>query len=51
MVCGEKGLGHGLGGFEIHWKLLVYVELSFGKWRRGMEKETCTLCVILTEDG
>jgi hypothetical protein len=26
------------------------VEFSFGKWWRGMEKEICTLCVILMED-
>jgi len=34
VVCGERGVGHELKGFGIHWKLLVYVELSLGKWRR-----------------
>jgi hypothetical protein len=40
-----------LGGYGIHSRLLGDVKLSFRKWRRGMEKEVCTLCVILMEDG
>jgi hypothetical protein len=40
-----------LGGFRIHSKFLGDVGLSLGEWRRGMEKETCTLCVILIKDG
>jgi hypothetical protein len=27
------------------------VGLSLGEWRIGMEKEICTLCVILIKDG
>jgi hypothetical protein len=40
-----------LGGFGIHSRLLGDVELSLRKWRKGMEKEACTLCVIVMEDG
>jgi hypothetical protein len=36
---------------EFIQRLLGDVELSLRKWRRGMEKEVCTLCVILMEDG
>ncbi len=51
VVCGEDGLWKKLGGYGIHSKLLGDVELSFRKWRKGMEKEVCILCVILMEDG
>jgi hypothetical protein len=51
VVCGEEELGEGLGGFEIHSKLLGNIKFSFGEWRRRMEKEVCTLCVILMENG
>jgi hypothetical protein len=40
-----------LGGFGIHSKILGDVRLSLVEWRRGMEKEICTLCVILIKDG
>jgi hypothetical protein len=40
-----------LGGFGIHSKNLGDVGLSLGEWRRGMEKEICTLYVILIKDG
>ncbi len=46
MLCGEAGLGKRLGGFGIHLRLLGDVELSFGEWKKGMEKEVCILCVI-----
>jgi len=51
VVCGEGGLGERLRGFGIHSRLLGDVGFSFGEWRKGMEKEICTLCVILMEDG
>jgi hypothetical protein len=51
VVCGERGLGEGLGGFGIHSRFLGDVEFSLGEWRKIMEKKKCTLCVILMEDG
>jgi hypothetical protein len=42
VVCGEGALGERLKGFGIHLKLLRNVGFSFGKWRKGMEKEICT---------
>jgi hypothetical protein len=40
-----------MGGFGSYSRLLGDVKFSFGEWRKGMEKEVCTLCVILMEDG
>jgi len=39
VICGEGGLGKGLGGFGIHSRLLGDIELSLGKWKKGMEKK------------
>jgi hypothetical protein len=39
-MCG-RGTKKRVGG--INSKLLGDVELSIGKWKRGMEKEVCTL--------
>ncbi len=52
-LCGMwgKGIRRRVRGFGIHSRLLGDVKLSLGKWWRGMEKEVCTLCVILMEDG
>jgi hypothetical protein len=46
-----KGISKKVRGFAIHLRLLGNVELSFGEWWTGMEKEVCTFCVILMEDG
>jgi hypothetical protein len=46
-----RGIRRRVGGFGIHSRLLGDVKLSFGKWKRGMKKEVCTLCVILMENG
>ncbi len=35
---------------EIHQRLLRARKFSLGMWRKGMEKEIYTLCVILMED-
>jgi hypothetical protein len=43
VICGEGGLREGLGGFGINSRLLGDVELSLGKWKKGMEKEVCIL--------
>ncbi len=53
LVCGMWGTGIEEVGKdeEIHQRLLRDGELSFGVWRKGMEKEVYTLCVILMEDG
>jgi hypothetical protein len=54
VVCGEglKEVGGGIG--EGHSRLLEWdignVGLSL-EWKEGMEKNVCTLCVILMEDG
>ncbi len=46
-----RGIRRRVGVFGIHLKLLGNVELSFGEWQRGMEKEVCIFYVILMEDG
>ncbi len=51
VICGERGLGEGLGGFGIHLRFLGDVEFSLGEWSKIMEKKKCTLCVILMKDG
>jgi hypothetical protein len=50
VVCGEGGLGEGLGRLGIDPKLLGDGGLSFGEWRKGIEKNKI-LCVILMENG
>jgi len=52
-LCGMWGrvTKRKFGGIWNSFKKFGRCRTSLGEWKRGMEKEICTLCVILIKDG